>query len=108
MLAGCQKREMQRCVDENNRVVDDSFCAGQPQAQDPNSTVSHPYYHFYYGGWGGYGIGTQAGGGSPVPKAGTTYVSSSGRTTTIRGGFGSSMSGGEGGDGAGHSGGAGE
>ncbi len=35
---GCRKPEMQRCVDENNKVVDDSFCANQPQGK-PNSNA---------------------------------------------------------------------
>lgn len=99
---------MQRCVDENNRVVDDSFCADQPQTnqqyQNMNGSGSVPYrpmYHYYYGGWGGYDRETVVGGGTPVPLEGHTYALSSGRVT-IRGGFGSLMS-----DGGGHGGGDG-
>ena len=29
LLTGCRKPEMQRCVDEHNNVVDDSFCQNQ-------------------------------------------------------------------------------
>jgi len=99
MATGCRKPEMQRCVDENNRVVDDSLCANLPPAngQQNQNRVGGGYipYHFYYGGWGGYGIGTTVGGGSYTPSAGRSYATRSGITT--RGGFGSSMSIGHGG-----------
>ena len=39
MTTGCRKPEMQRCVDENNKVVDDSLCASQPQAGDQSATA---------------------------------------------------------------------
>jgi hypothetical protein len=109
LLTGCRRPEMQRCVDENNNVVDDSFCKNQPNAQQrPDGHGGFiPFfpYRFYYGGWGGYGLGTQVGGGSFTPTAGRSY--------TTRGGFGSSFA--EGGshssgsgEGGGHGGGAGE
>jgi hypothetical protein len=91
MTMGCTKPEMQRCVDENNRVVDDSFCADQPQANQQNqngSVIPRPIFHYYYGGWGGFGRGTVVGGGSPTPLEGHSYALSSGKVT-IRGGFGS-------------------
>ena len=47
-------------------------------------------YHYYYGGWGGYGIGSVVGGGSYAPSPGRSYTTRSGVTT--RGGFGSSFS----------------
>jgi hypothetical protein len=102
LLTGCRRPQMQRCVDENNNVVDDSFCKDQPKAQN-NNDLFHHTYRPYYGGWGGYGIGTQVGGGSYVPTPGVSY--------TTRGGFGSSFA--EGGSHAsggssGHGGGAGE
>jgi hypothetical protein len=98
---------MQRCVDEQNRVVDDSLCANQPnQPQQQQRTASGgafvpiiPIYHYYYGGWGGYGLGSVVGGGSYTPAAGRSYATRSGVTT--RGGFGSSYSGGGHGEGAG-------
>ena len=112
MLTGCRKPDMQRCVDENNKVVDDSLCANLPnqqaaQQQRPDGhggllPIIIPY-RYYYGGWGGYGIGSAVGGGSTTPSFGRSYATRSGRT--LRGGFGSSFS--EGGDGS-HSGGAGE
>jgi hypothetical protein len=119
MTTGCRKPEMQRCVDEQNHVVDDKFCANLPNQQGvqqrPNGhggfiPIIIPY-RYYYGGWGGYGLGTQVGGGDYTPAAGRSYTTRSGVTT--RGGFGSSFS--EGGshssgsgEGGGHGGGAGE
>jgi hypothetical protein len=91
LLTGCH-RQMQRCVDENNTVVDDNLCNGQPQTK--NELFPH-YYHYYYGGYGGYTIGTPATGGSYTPTPGVSY--------TTRGGFGSSFA--EGGSHAGNSGG---
>ena len=110
MMAGCRKPEMQRCVDENNKVVDDSLCANQPlqgsQQQRPDGHGGFiPFfipYHYYYGGWGGYGLGSVVGGGSYAPAFGRSYATRSGVTT--RGGFGKSFSSG----GSHGSGGAGE
>lgn len=107
MTTGCRKPEMQRCVDENNHVVDDSLCANQPQGQAQQRPDGHggfipwvPLYHYYYGGWGGFGLGSLVGGGSTTPDPGHTYATRSGVTT--RGGFGRSMSSGaHGGGGAG-------
>src|SRR5271168_500599 len=87
ITTGCN-RQMQRCVDENNKVVDDSFCQNQPNQtqQRPDGHggfVTFFPYRSYYGGWGGYGIGTAAGGGSYSPAPGASYVT--------RGGFGSSF-----------------
>jgi hypothetical protein len=109
LVTGCNK-EMQRCVDENNNVVDDNLCKNQPTAQQrPDGhggfiPVIIPY-RYYYGGLGGFGIGSHADGGSFTPTAGRSYVT--------RGGFGSSFA--EGGshasgsgEGGGHGGGAGE
>ncbi len=96
MLSGCRKPEMQRCVDEKNQVVDDSLCANQPQTQQQRPDGHGGFipffmpYHYYYGGWGGYGLGTPVGGGSTSPAFGRSYSTRSG--TTTRGGFGSSFS----------------
>lgn len=105
MTTGCRKPEMQRCVDESNRVVDDGLCANLPAANgQPVQNLNgggyvpyHPIYHYYYGGLGGYGLGTIVGGGSYTPANGHSYASRSGVTT--RGGFGRSMSFGHGGAG---------
>jgi hypothetical protein len=105
ILAGCRKPEMQRCVDEHNKVVDDSLCANQPNQQQQHPMGGGgfipliPLYHYYYGGWGGYGLGSVVGGGSYAPSVGRSYATRSGVTT--RGGFGSSFSGGSDGSGAG-------
>ena len=95
LLTGCRRPEMQRCVDENNHVVDDSLCNNQssePQQRPDGHGGFIPFfpYHYYYGGWGGYAIGSQVGGGSYSPTPGRSYTTRSGVTT--RGGFGSSFS----------------
>jgi hypothetical protein len=120
MLTGCQKPEMQRCVDEQNHVVDDKFCANLPadqhgiQQQRPDGhggflPILVPY-RYYYGGWGGYGLGGLAGGGGYAPIAGRSYANRSG--ITIRGGFGRFFSNtgshSSSGEGSGHGGSAGE
>ena len=111
LVSGCRSPEMQRCVDEHNNVVDDSFCKGQPNQQQRSDGHGGfiPFfpYRYYYGGWGGYGPGTQAGGGAYSATPGRSY------STTARGGFGSTFSGGghgggEGGEGGGHGGSGGE
>jgi hypothetical protein len=117
LLAGCQKPEMQRCVDENNKVVDDHFCANLSNQQAQQRPDGHggffPIflpYRYYYGGFGGYGLGSTVGGGSYSPATGRSYANRSGVTT--RGGFGSSFSEGgshsSGGESGGHGGSAGE
>jgi hypothetical protein len=98
MTVGCSKPEMQRCVDENNKVVDDKLCANLPNQQGAQQRpdghggfipIFLPY-RYYYGGWGGYGLGSVVGGGGYAPAAGRSYATRSGVTT--RGGFGSSFS----------------
>ena len=117
LTTGCRKPQMQRCVDENNHVVADSFCQnpthppfhvseGQcfdalnhtvamnycntPQNVHPTGSgfVYLPMYRYYYGGSGSYGIGSFATGGGYTPSSGVSYSSS-----TSRGGFGSSFGG---------------
>jgi hypothetical protein len=109
LLTGCQKPEMQRCVDEQNHVVDDSLCANLPNQQGTQQQRPDGHggflpiilpYRYYYGGWGGYGLGSVVGGGSYAPVAGRSYANRSGVTT--RGGFGSSFRGGEGEGSGGH------
>jgi hypothetical protein len=100
LLTGCRDPQMQRCVDENNKVVDQSFCHDQNQQPQNDTTVHIPTFRYYYGGSGSFDPGTIATGGSLAPLSGVSY-------STTRGGFGSSFGGGEG-EGAGHGGGAGE
>ncbi len=109
LLASCHSGpEMQRCVDQQNHVVDPKFCAALPQSttqqQGPGYVPMIMPYRYYYGGWGGYGLGSVVGGGGYTPAAGHSYSFSSG---TSRGGFGSSFSGG-GESGGGHGGSGGE
>jgi hypothetical protein len=99
LLSSCHSGpEMQRCVDQNNHVVDPKFCKNLPQANAQNGQqplMPYPYpYHFYYGGYGGYGLGSTVAGGGLVPSSGHSYSITSG---TSRGGFGSSFGGEEGG-----------
>ena len=92
LVSGCRSPEMQRCVDQNNHIVDSNLC---------NSSGSGGGFHTYYGGSGTYRPGSTAEGGSTEPVSGHSYSTSSG---TSRGGFGSSFSG-EGDEGGGHGGG---
>jgi len=51
-------------------------------------------YHYYYGGYGGYGLGSVVGGGGSVPMTGHSYANSSGHSSgTVRGGFGGTHAG---------------
>ena len=103
LLSGC-KPDMQRCVDESNRVVDPSDCKTL-QSGSTQTTVGPGgghFYRYYYGGGGSYVPGTAAMGGSYAPEEGHSYSTTNG---TARGGFGSSFSD-SGGDGA-HAGGEG-
>ena len=101
MSTGCRKPQMQRCVDEHNVVVDDSKCANLPPDQQGIQQQRQPDghggflplfipYRYYYGGFGGYGLGSTVGGGSFAPNPGASYATRSGVTT--RGGFGRSFS----------------
>ncbi len=107
MLSGCRKPEMRRCVDEHNVVVADALCDAQPGMQPQNHGSGMPMfipYRYYYGGYGGYGLGSMVGGGGYVAAPGRTYANSAGaRSGTSRGGFGSSFS-----SGGSHGGGSGE
>ena len=104
LTTGCRRPEPQRCVDEQNRVVDASFCKGLPQNMNSTSTPHAGYYpyHFYYGGSGGFAPGSIVSGGSATPLSGHSY------STSSRGGFGSSFGGGDSGGAHGGSGGGGE
>jgi hypothetical protein len=108
LLTACRRPEMQRCVDENDKVVDDKLCANQPgdaeqqrrlqeQQQRQHSGIGIlpflPLYHYYYGGYGSRGLGSVVTGGTAAPIPGRSYVNGSGvRSGTTRGGFGRSFS----------------
>lgn len=81
---------MQRCVDEHNNVVDESFCKNLPNQPQQRSDghggfLFLPIYRYYYGGIGSYNTGTHVDGGSFTPAPGRSY------STTVRGGFGRSF-----------------
>ena len=120
VMTGCRKPEMQRCVDEQNRVVAESFCQANGVAPQPatggagpagfNGGYGYfPHYRYYYGGGGGWMPGSTVYGGSYSSIQGHSYTSSSaaahsdsvgGHVTaggsTTRGGFGSTHGGGSG------------
>lgn len=107
---GCHPHaDMQRCVDEHNHVVADTFCQNpNTQQQMRNSSGGFYFpYRYYYGGAGGYGLGSSVYGGGYAPIGGRSYASPS--SSTSRGGFGSTHGGGSGagGEGGGHGGGSG-
>ena len=120
ILSGCRPKQMQRCVDEHENVVDDKLCENQPgnaqtggaqpvvqQRPDGHGgfiPIIIPMYRYYYGGSGTYGIGSHVYGGGFVPQRDEDYRTSSGggyhgggggffRSIT-RGGFGSHFGGG--------------
>jgi hypothetical protein len=98
LLSGCGP-EMQRCVDQHDHVVDPSFCKNLPQNSQQSTSQTPfipPLYRYYYGGFGGYNLGSVVGGGGYVPASGHSYSLTSG---TSRGGFGSLFSGGGHGEG---------
>lgn len=112
-IAGCDdpKQEVQRCVDQNNVVIDEQQCetADHLKAQYANGQVPTPipywwYYHWIFGGNGGYTRGSVIYGGSMRPSIGftsvrsTVIVNNGGRMPSAssgisRGGFGSIGSG---------------
>jgi len=111
LSTGChQQPEPQRCVDEQNHVVDPKFCANLPPGAISSGTSTNqggyygsngifiPHlYRNYYGGLGGYALGSIVSGGSYAPVAGHSYSPSSrafstSSSGTSRGGFGSSFS----------------
>ncbi|AFL90383.1 hypothetical protein Terro_4178 [Terriglobus roseus DSM 18391] len=91
ILTGCRPKEMQRCVDEHDNVVDDKLCANLPQnavqQQRPDGHGGFiPFilpYRYYYGGGGGYGMGSRVFGGGYQPQPNHIY----GRPGSGRGGF---------------------
>lgn len=112
ILSGCRPKQMQRCVDEHENVVDDKFCADQPGGaqtvvqQRPDGhggfvPIIIPMYRYYYGGSGSYGIGSRVYGGGFQPSESEAYQRSGGaagyrgsRVGITRGGFGSHFGGG--------------
>ena len=90
---GDQRREAQRCVGDDGRVVEDRYCEQVP------ATAPHPF-HWYYGG-NGYYPGDRVSGGSdrPIPGAAPVRTSSpefspgAGGESVTRGGFGGTAEG---------------
>ena len=79
VLLGCQRTATQRCVNTSSQVVEDFYC-------DPARPATyHGFYHWYYGGSGGFRQGTYVNGGSSIATPGVGHSSSTG---VSRGGFG--------------------
>ena len=109
LLTGCHTNDPQQCVDEQNHVVNPSFCQnlqpGQTVAGTPvnsggyygSNGIFYPHLFRYYYGGSSSGIGSMVYGGSYAPTPGHRYSIGG----TSRGGFGSSF----GGEGHGSSGG---
>ena len=92
MFTSCQRTEMQRCVGPDDMVVGEGNCDHPPPGIRPG------FYHWYYGGGGGYLPGTRAEGGGLTPHSGFSSVRGG---SVSRGGFGHFFSGGHGGSGHG-------
>ncbi|HET7185542.1 MAG TPA: hypothetical protein VFI82_12710 [Terriglobales bacterium] len=81
VLLGCQRTEKQRCLDKYGMVTDDYYC-------DPSRPGTYRnFYHWHYGGSGGFGYGTYVHGGGTTPTPGVGHSTASG---VSRGGFGGS------------------
>lgn len=79
VLLGCQRTEMQRCVDNYGMVTEDFYC-------DPaRPSTYRNFYHWHYGGSGGFGYGTYVHSGSGTPTPGVVHSTAS---SVSRGGFG--------------------
>lgn len=75
-LTGCAgKKEVSRCVDQNDKVVEDRLCGEpEPVRSSGMSPVFVPH-HWYYGG-AGFALGALASGGRYTPTPGRTAVRS--------------------------------
>jgi hypothetical protein len=88
VLLGCQRTEMQRCVDQYGMVTEDFYC------NPARPSTYRNFYHWHYGGSGGFHYGTYVHGGSSVatpgvgPITATPGVGHSSASGVSRGGFG--------------------
>jgi hypothetical protein len=74
LMVGCRKPEMQRCVDQQNVVVDDDLChALGEQRILGKKPADRSSYRYYYGGTGSTEPGTVATGGSFMRERSHTY-----------------------------------
>jgi hypothetical protein len=79
VLLGCQRSEMQRCVDKYGMVTEDFYC------NPARPSTYRNFYHWHYGGSGGFHYGTYVRGGGSIATPGVGHSSASG---VSRGGFG--------------------
>ena len=85
VLLGCQRTEMQRCVDKYGMVTEDFYC------NPARPSTYRNFYHWHYGGSGGFHYGTYVHGGSSIATPGVTAtpgVGHSNASGVSRGGFG--------------------
>jgi hypothetical protein len=88
LATGCERPEMQRCVDEQNMVVDDDLChAIGEQRTIGGNPHKPPVYRYYYGGTGSPESGTTAEGGRFEPDPTHSYKIAT-SSVTVRNGFG--------------------
>ena len=80
---------MQRCIDDQNTVVDDDLCHAIGEQRVLGSRVQPPNYRYYYGGTGSTEPGTKVADGSLEPDPNHTYKVANASSITRRGGFGS-------------------
>ena len=74
LATGCQRPEMQRCVDEQNTVVDDDLCHAVGEQRTMGGNPHRPtVYRYYYGGTGSTEAGTVAENGSYEADPNRTY-----------------------------------
>ena len=89
LATGCQRPEMQRCVDEQNMVVDDDLCHAVGEQRTLGGNPHKPeVYRYYYGGTGSAEAGTTAENGSFEPDPTRSYKIAN-SSVTVRNGFGS-------------------
>jgi hypothetical protein len=82
-LSGCNRTreaQVQRCVDSQNVMVDESNCQNQPYSTGSGGYYGGyygPRYRWVYGGNGGYAPGSVVYGASDVPQEGLGSVRAS-------------------------------
>ncbi len=73
LTLGCQRTQMQRCVDEHSTVVDNDLCQSSGEGRVFGSRLPPASYHWYYGGTGSAEPGTTAANGSSTAEPDRQY-----------------------------------
>jgi len=74
LATGCQRTEMQRCVDDHSTVVDNDLCQSTGEGRVFGSRLPPPNYHWYYGGTGSLEPGTTAANGAVTAEPDRQYA----------------------------------